>query len=232
MALDAVLEIAEIFLSIQGEGRFLGQPTVFVRTWGCNLDCRWCDTPQAKAPAEPQHLTVRQVLARVHYLAAQCRKLETVTVTGGEPTLQPHLDVLCAALRDTGYRVALETNGTIARELAVDFVSISPKLPSSPGRGWKTAEKPLAPLKPLCFWTINFVYQLKFVVNAAADEESIVALVTALGAPPGNVYLMPQGKDVADLRARTPMCIAICLRHGWNFTPRAHIQIFGNTPGR
>ncbi len=104
------MRVVEVFRSLQGEGRNQGCPTVFLRLGGCNLACRWCDTPYARQGS--QDLDATAVLAAVRAAAGPCRR---VCVTGGEPLLQQDALVpVLAALADEGYACEIETNGTIA----------------------------------------------------------------------------------------------------------------------
>ena len=101
-----VLKVSELFLSIQGEGTRAGRPCAFVRLAGCNLRCRWCDTPYALQ--DGQEMTLSKVLARVKEFG--CRLVE---VTGGEPLIQPTALQLLRQLCEAGYETLLETNGSL-----------------------------------------------------------------------------------------------------------------------
>lgn len=113
-------DLVEIFESLQGEGRNAGRPCVFVRFAGCNLACPWCDTDVARHFS----LSLDGVLAEI----GQYRP-KSVVLTGGEPTRVAEMPELVAALKERGYWIAVETNGTCDAEwLAfVDYVSCSPK---------------------------------------------------------------------------------------------------------
>ncbi|MCK4602053.1 MAG: radical SAM protein [Phycisphaerae bacterium] len=100
------LFVHEIYLSIQGESSRAGLPCVIVRLAGCNLDCRWCDTPEARV--QERQMTVNEILARVADL--RCHRVE---VTGGEPLTQPAALELLARLCESEYETMLETNGSI-----------------------------------------------------------------------------------------------------------------------
>jgi 7-carboxy-7-deazaguanine synthase len=102
---DDVLQIHEIYTSIQGESSFAGLPCTFVRTTGCNLRCSWCDTPQAFHGGRR--------MARAEVLeAALATKTPLVEITGGEPLLQaPAVLPLMRALCDAGRTVLIETSG-------------------------------------------------------------------------------------------------------------------------
>jgi len=104
--MNAGLRITEIFLSLQGEARSAGRPTVFVRLTGCPLRCTYCDTAYAFSGG----LIYRQeeVLQEVTALGAR-----HVCVTGGEPLAQPACLPLLRALCDAGFEVSLETGGAM-----------------------------------------------------------------------------------------------------------------------
>lgn len=116
-----MLQLAEIFFSVQGEGTHVGTPAVFVRLAGCNLNCRFCDTDYALKFVAP----VAEVVARVREAGGSC---PMVVVTGGEPLAQRETLDLIEALRADGRRVHVETNGSIAVALPRDvWLTVSPK---------------------------------------------------------------------------------------------------------
>jgi organic radical activating enzyme len=116
-----MLQLAEIFYSIQGEGTWTGTPAVFVRLAGCNLACDFCDTDYSlKRLAH-----VDEVVAEVRAAGGDC---PTVILTGGEPLAQAETSALIEALRADGRRVHIESNGTIFTPLPEDvWLCVSPK---------------------------------------------------------------------------------------------------------
>jgi organic radical activating enzyme len=143
-------QLVEVFSSIQGEGPHVGEPTLFVRFGGCDLRCRWCDSPHTWLPAARCRLEceagggrfreVDNPVAIPDVLAA-ARDLELsshsfVSLTGGEPLLQPEaVGALAGALRAEGARIHLETHGVAVEALAqvvdrIDVVSMDWKLAS------------------------------------------------------------------------------------------------------
>lgn len=116
-----MLQLAEIFYSIQGEGAYSGTPAVFVRLAGCNLSCDFCDTDYSVK----FFASVEEAVARVRDVAADC---PMVILTGGEPLAQREALALVEALRRDGRRVHIESNGTIYTELPADvWLCVSPK---------------------------------------------------------------------------------------------------------
>jgi 7-carboxy-7-deazaguanine synthase len=109
------LRITEIFLSLQGETRSVGIPTVFVRLTGCPLRCGYCDTAYAFSGGE--WLEQEQILDKVAALGTH-----HVTVTGGEPLAQKPCLALLTRLCDAGYDVSLETSG------ALDIAGVDPRV--------------------------------------------------------------------------------------------------------
>ena len=109
------LRVTEIFLSVQGESRSVGRPTVFIRLTGCPLRCQYCDTAYAFHGGST--LALDAILNRVDELGVR-----HVTVTGGEPLAQPRVLGLLAALCNRGYVVSLETSG------AMDITAVDPRV--------------------------------------------------------------------------------------------------------
>jgi organic radical activating enzyme len=116
-----MLQVSEMFYSIQGEGYWTGTPAVFVRLAGCNLNCRFCDTDYSLKFLA----SVDEIVARVRELGADC---PTIVLTGGEPLAQTESSALIDALRADGKRVHIESNGSIPVELPRDvWLTVSPK---------------------------------------------------------------------------------------------------------
>ena len=128
------MQVVEIFASIQGEGKFIGTPSTFIRLAGCNLrpPCKWCDTKYALDTKVGQTLTPFKVASEGHD-----RGRIHVVLTGGEPLLHPHgeLTELAGLLYHQGHIITVETNATLMPPLSlkryVALWSLSPKLPSA-----------------------------------------------------------------------------------------------------
>jgi len=152
-----MLTVNEVFLSIQGESTFVGQPCVFVRLTSCDLRCSWCDTPYAFS--EGHNRSVDEVLRDVSRHG--CRLVE---VTGGEPLLQEDVYPLMERLLGDGFTVLLETGGhrSIARVPAGVVAIVDVKCPGS-GEADKVDWENMARLRPHD--------QVKFVIGDRADYE-------------------------------------------------------------
>ena len=109
-----------VFTSLQGEGRNVGRPAVFIRFASCNLRCPWCDTHRT----EHMNLSLGELMLKVKH-----REKRFVILTGGEPSIQPGLSELVRKLKDEGHVVAMETNGLEAppEPELFDYIACSPK---------------------------------------------------------------------------------------------------------
>ncbi len=115
-AVAPAVEVCETFLSIQGESSYAGSPCFFIRLAGCNLNCRYCDTPAARATGE--RVSVETLVAQV-----QMEPVPLCEITGGEPLLQSGFPELAQALRDrTDKTIIVETNGSCDLSLVPDGV--------------------------------------------------------------------------------------------------------------
>jgi len=228
--------ISELFYSVQGEGLLAGVPSVFVRTSGCNLRCRWCDTPYASSEPEGEQQTVEEIVARVREYPAR-----HVVLTGGEPMLAKGIEDLAGMLKEAGYHITIETAGTIEPDgIACDLASLSPKLADSTpdaeqfGEGWsKRHEESRIQQEVLNAWAVAYSCQFKFVVSDSGDMEEIEKILEAVTPrpEPGRVLLMPEGTDSATLQERSQIVAELCKETGYRFCPRLHIELYGDTKG-
>lgn len=110
-------KIIDIFSSLQGEGIRLGERQLFVRFAGCNLDCRYCDTPESKVADRFKEMDVDEVLAEIEKLN-EGKPHHTVSITGGEPLLhEAFLREFLPELKKQGFEIYLDTNGTLPQAL-------------------------------------------------------------------------------------------------------------------
>ena len=112
-------KINEIFYSLQGEGYHSGTPAVFVRFSGCNLHCAFCDTQHQTG----EMMSLQEIVDEVNkYPTAPL-----VVLTGGEPSLFIDEAFVAELKQKTGKKITIETNGTRALPINLDWVTLSPK---------------------------------------------------------------------------------------------------------
>ena len=222
------MRIAEIFYSIQGEGSLVGVPSLFVRTSGCNLRCSWCDTPYTSWNPEGEDYTIERILAEVEACPAR-----HVVVTGGEPMIAREIVDLTRRLRERGRHITIETAGTVYAPVACDLMSISPKLANSTPEGAWAARHASLRIQPEVLKRLMAAYpcQLKFVIARAEDMPEVRDLLRALDADPGKVILMPEGTSAEVLRERSVWLAEICKQESFRFSPRLHVDLYGNRRG-
>ena len=223
------MKIAELFYSIQGEGSLVGVPSVFIRTSGCNLRCAWCDTPYTSWQPEGTDLELGRILDEVAALGAR-----HVVVTGGEPMIAPDILALTGRLRALGKHITIETAGTVFAPVACDLMSISPKLanstPDDPRWSGQHGRLRIQPAV-LAELMARYEYQLKFVIERPDDLDEVRALVARLRADRERVILMAEGTDSQRLRERGVWLAEVCKEEGFRFSPRLHVDLWGNRRG-
>lgn len=227
------MNIAEIFYSIQGEGKLAGIPSVFIRTSGCNLRCVWCDTRYTSWEPEGESMEIDQILEQLEQYATMF-----VVVTGGEPMIDPDVTSLTRQLKELGYHITIETAATVWHDVVCDLASISPKLANSTpwekedGKWADAHEKNRVNLATISRLMKMPDYQLKFVVEHPDDIGEIDTMVAQLGnVDTANIMLMPQGVTMESLREKGKWITEICKDRGFRFCPRLHIALFGQTRG-
>jgi 7-carboxy-7-deazaguanine synthase len=220
------MRVAEVFVSVQGEGPSLGRPAVFLRLSGCNLSCTWCDTKYAWYGGE--ELSVDAVAERVLDLLRRYRGVDLLVVTGGEPLLQSEeLAELLARLRREVPRleVEVETNGTVDPRAVIDYVDrliVSPKLSNSglPEEVRRVSEGVIEVVR-----TRRDRVYVKVVVEGPGDSGELLRLVEELGVDRDRVYLMPQASTLEELRRKLPAVVEMAIEYGFRVSDR--LQIVG-----
>lgn len=152
-----VLKVNEIFYSIQGESSYAGNPCVFVRLTGCNLRCTYCDTKYAYRRGS--RMTIEKIINQVSQY--ECPLIE---ITGGEPLLQKETAELTQVLSEQGFRVLVETNGTLDIDLLQNNIVriVDIKCPGSGVKDktdWDNLER------------LNQHDEVKFVLTSQSDYE-------------------------------------------------------------
>lgn len=240
------LWVSEIFVSRQGEGSLTGTDSLFIRLSGCNLRCWFCDTPYASWSPEGSWYSLAQLLRQ-----ADQSGVRHVVLTGGEPLLPAAVVPLVAALRQRHLHVTIETAGSVFRPLAIDLVSISPKLSGSgplaaaASRGnaaeqssgylnrWQLQHE-AARWRPQVIRRLidqSLQHQIKFVIDTAADFQETRGAVQQLAVQPANVWIMPQGLTTEELDEKRSWLLPLCQREGYRYCDRMHIRWYGNRRG-
>jgi len=164
------IRVYEIINTINGEGYTSGELVTLIRLAGCNLRCRWCDTPDARDPTLGKVMSLKRIVAEI-----EAYKLKNILITGGEPLLQqePLLALMHRLLRN-GFRLVLETNGSVSIEHVPKecHIVMDIKCPSS-GECDKNYFSNLVFLKP--------DDEIKFVVANRADYEWAVSFAEDRG---------------------------------------------------
>ena len=293
----AKIKVSELFYSLQGEGRFVGVPSVFLRTYGCNFECRGfgckpgekstgadevarvveqykdflslplvetgCDSYASWHPAF-KHLsptqTTEELVDNMLKLTPNNRWVQAngndvhLVITGGEPLLgwqRAYSELLSNPSMADLKNLTFETNGT--QPLHKDFehflmdwtlnprggigrrgkdaltFSVSAKLSAS-GEKWEDAIRPDIVMS---YANIGTTY-LKFVVETdehIADARRATKEYRDAGFK-GTIFLMPQGGIVKPYEANKVRIADICCAEGWNYSPRLHVDLWGNGWGK
>jgi 7-carboxy-7-deazaguanine synthase len=239
------IRVSEIFgPTIQGEGVVIGQPTVFVRMGGCDYRCSWCDSLHAvdsQFRDDWTPMSVDEIWAEVEQLSGGVPLM--VSLSGGNPAIQP-LGELIAHGHQRGYRFALETQGSIARDwfADLDVLVLSPKPPSS---GMETDWAALADcLERAASSDKGPRTVLKFIVFDEADYR--YAKAASARHPHLPIYLQPGNHtppppddddaviDMDGIMTRMHWLVDRVMQDRW-FTatvlPQLHVLLWGNKRG-
>lgn len=207
-----MLEISEIFHSLQGEGPWAGRPAAFLRLSGCIEPlCPWCDT--LFACGKGRQMPLEQICEEL--LAFQN---DFVVITGGEPFLQWRngLKVLEEKLLNSGCEIQYETGGKVLiPEDSQGFRICSPKYIND---SWHFVEE-----------NIHRAQLFKFV--ASDNLQQIKAFVEKYDIPFNRVWIMPLGASRGEQLSLLPSLWDFCVKNRFNFSPRLHTLAFDNKRG-
>lgn len=224
------MKFSEIFYTLQGEGQLVGVPSVFFRTSYCNLRCGWCDSAYTSWNPENKEITVADTFRELAKFGAK-----HIVITGGEPFLQTaELTLLCELLSTAGHHITIETNATIFAPVKADLISMSPKLANSTPAGLPWSERhqrERIKVEVIRQFLEHDECQVKFVIDKPKDIAEVNNLVKEIPIPKDTVMLMPQGIDTEMLDQQQPWLVEMCKEHGYRYSPRLHIYIWGNKRG-
>ena len=252
-----MFRLVERFFSIQGEGRYAGVPSYFLRTGGCNLHCpgfgaaydvegesrRGCDTwfavDRAFAGEWESVESAGEFLEELERRFREIGYLPDVVITGGEPLIygsDPAFYGVVEGLLDRGVRVTFETNGTVEPEFErypayrECIYSLSVKLSNS-GEAKERRINPAA-LEAIAAnaseYFLKFTIDRKLIESGRAAEE--IAEIRAL-LPEAEVFCMPVGESRESIWHNDRAVFEFCLRYNYRYSDRLHIRIFDMTQG-
>jgi 7-carboxy-7-deazaguanine synthase len=217
------MQVAEVFYSIQGEGVTAGLPAVFVRLQGCTVGCSWCDTKYSWDPAAGSAVDLDALIEEVS--AYPCRR---AVVTGGEPLESPSFALLLKALGVQGFTIEVETSGTVPPPPSVDRSvqwNVSLKLAGSD----VDESRRLKPDAIRAFLARDAWW--KFVVTNDADVAEVLQLAERFALPRTRILLQPEAAHREDLLERSRWVAEACKLHGFAFSPRLHVLLWGAKRG-
>jgi len=234
---------AEVFHSVQGEGPATGRPSIFIRLSGCNLYCSWCDTPYTwnwqgtryeheadiryKKSEEQTVVAVNELLTLVAKF--QCSNL---VITGGEPMAQQTALInFFKVLRDNGsYDVDIETNATLLPmpkfDDAIALYVCSPKLSNA-----NVPEKLRINEQAMNWFAASDKSCFKFVAAGNEDFEEIAALAERFSIAAEKIYVMCKAIDADALIENEERISSLCQQHGYRYSDRLHLKLFGDGRG-
>ena len=227
------MRVCEIFESIIGEGRFMGCPSLFIRTYGCNLNCINCDTNYAKSGGEYIEMSIQKLLQLI-----LLNRHKYVVITGGEPLLQfDELFKLSEIIWERFYLhddnryhkyLLLETNGTKTGDC--DLLSVYfERITVSPKKNYQRVNEVIE------YWETFGNVDFKFVIGSldwtwTLDE--IQEILKTYNLDPDRIYLMPEGGSSQDLNRLAKEVWEFCVKNGLNYSDRLHIRVWGNVRGK
>ena len=234
----STLRISEIFgPTVQGEGALIGEPTVFVRTGGCDYRCSWCDSLHA-VDSDFRHtwaaMTTQDVWAKVQRLSRNTPL--TVSLSGGNPAIQDFTDLIALG-HAQGYRFACETQGSIAKPWFgdLDTLVLSPKPPSSGETvDWDAFDACIAAatgagqivLKIVIFDDVDYAW-----ARMSADQYPHLPLFLQ----PGNLQVDPDvAVDPQTLADKLLWLVDKTMADSWfapRILPQLHVLLWGNKRG-
>ena len=213
-------KINELFETIQGEGSFTGQPSIFIRLQGCPVACSWCDTKHtwevelsdevtrdvmlAKSTETPQwaSFSVDQILTLIN---ERGYKAKHIVITGGEPCMVD-LTPLCNAFDDLGYSTQVETSGTFEIKVSNKcWVTVSPKVNMRGGY-------------PILHCAMKRADEIKHPIATEQHVDDLKALLTEHNIENTPVYLQP----ISQKARATELAIETCIANNWRLSVQVH----------
>ncbi len=244
--------VADIFSSYQGEGKFSGKPSLFLRLGICNLQCSWCDTPYTwkKGHTDYKKMSTAEIIKqfkillkkplpkiprkKIFSLFSPSKKIRNLVITGGEPLLQQNslIPFLQQFFKDNSFKdftIEFETNGSMpllpafTKTFKKELQQEKISFNISPKLKDSGNKKYAVQVYP------NSVY--KFVYVDKSSEKLILDFLKIqfskkMSAPV--TYIMPEGTSVKNMEEKQKDALIFCFKNGFFYSPRLHIYLFGN----
>lgn len=216
-------KINELFETLQGEGSFTGQPSIFIRLQGCPVGCSWCDTKHTWEVKDSLQIPMKDLLSEqqetenwaaqsaqdiIELFKEQGFKAKHVVITGGEPCMYD-LTPLCQLLESNGYSTQIETSGTYEIQTTEKcWVTVSPKVNMK--GGYEVLQSALMRAN-----------EIKHPVATQAHVDDLKQLLEAHSITDKQIYLQPISQKV---RA-TELAIKTCIENDWRLSVQVHKYI-------
>lgn len=220
---DTEYKINEFFETIQGEGAFTGQPSIFIRLQGCPVGCSWCDTKHTWEIELSDEVSAEQMLSKTEETAkwasfTPAKMLELIeekgyqakhiVITGGEPCMVD-LTPLCVMFESKGYSTQIETSGTFdVRTTPTCWVTVSPKINMRGGYDILAS-------------AMHRANEIKHPIAKPSHVEDLKALLKRHQIENKAIYLQP----ISQKERATELAISTCIENNWRLSIQVHKYI-------
>ena len=213
-------KINELFETIQGEGSFTGQPSIFIRLQGCPVACSWCDTKHTWETNKASEVIAQVMLEKqiesdtwatlssddiIKVFSDKQFRAKHVVITGGEPCMF-NLMPLCTALEKTGYSCQVETSGTFPIEVSEKcWVTVSPKINMK--GGYKILNSAMLRAN-----------EIKHPIATEQHVDDLKTLLSSHNIVSTPIYLQP----ISQKERATTLAIETCIENNWRLSVQVH----------
>lgn len=217
-----LININEIFQTIQGEGTFTGTPSVFIRLQGCDVGCAFCDTKHTWQVDSANIKNIDYILNKtldsekyswiqdfdLYQLITNKFKAKHIVFTGGEPCLYD-LTRVTNYFEQGEYKTQIETSGTEVIKCNINtWVTMSPKIDMTGG-------------KKLVSESVNRANEIKMAIGKQKDIEKLKKFIKDYKVKDKKIYLQPLSQS----KKATQLCIDSCIQYNWNISIQTHKYI-------
>jgi len=221
--MSASYKINELFETIQGEGAFTGQPSIFIRLQGCPVGCSWCDTKHTwdvktddqvitkvmlSKPEETSQWSLLSIEDILSVVKEQGYQAKHIVITGGEPCMVD-LKPLCLAFEELGYSCQIETSGTFEINTSKNcWVTVSPKINMKGGY-------------PILASAMQRANEIKHPIATEQHIDDLKELLNDHQINKTPIYLQP----ISQKKRATELAIKTCIENNWRLSVQVHKYI-------